>query len=83
MADKTIISQFDGVMVRVGQRFHRVDRGALVPDNADADHVQVLQERGMVVEGEPFAGLTHETVGPVAFDVAEDAKSSKSGGKAS
>jgi hypothetical protein len=67
------ISQFDGTLVRVGNEVKRFDRGAEVPDYADKDHVRLLEERGMVADGEPFTGLTHVTTGPVAFDVDEDA----------
>jgi hypothetical protein len=52
-----LISQYDGTMVKVGNSFRRVDKGAVVPDGADEDHVAVLLERGMVAEGEPATGF--------------------------
>lgn len=72
------ISQYDGTHVKVGERLERFDKGSALPDHADAEHVKLLEERGMVADGEPAAGLTHESVGPVRFDVVEDAKSSRS-----
>lgn len=76
---KQNVSVFDGTLVRVGNKVERFDRGAAIPEHADENHVAILKERGMVIEGEPFAGLTHESTGPVAFDVDEDAKSTKRG----
>ena len=75
---KSFISLFDGTLVRVGQEVKRFDRGAAIPEYADEAHVALLVDRAMLGEGEPTVGLTHETVGPVAFDVEEDAKSSRS-----
>lgn len=40
-------------MVKVGERFVTLDKNAAVPAGADPDHVQVLIDRGMIVEGEP------------------------------
>ena len=69
------VSMFDGTLVRVGNEVKRFDRGAEIPDYADQDHVKLLEERGMVEDGEPFAGVA-PSGGPVAFDVEEDAKRS-------
>jgi hypothetical protein len=68
------VSKYDGTMVKVGLRMERVDKGAPVPELADAEHVKLLEERGMVADGEVLAGLTHETHGPAPFDVDEDAE---------
>jgi len=57
MANKQLVSQYDGTMVKVGQSFRRVDKGAAVPEGADEEHVAVLLERGMVAEGKPTAGF--------------------------
>lgn len=57
MTTKTNVSQYDGTLVKVGATYVRVDRGAAVPDNADAAHVALLVERGMVAKGEPAAGF--------------------------
>lgn len=70
---KVKVSQFDGTLVRVGNEVKRFDRGAEIPEYADQDHVKLLEERGMVADGEPFAGLAAPSDGPVAFDVDEDA----------
>lgn len=67
-----LVSQYDGTMVKVGETFRRVDKGAAVPDGADKDHVQMLLDRGMVAEGEPDAGFV-DPGGVRAFDVAADA----------
>lgn len=75
MTDKTLVSQYDGVSVKVGDHYARVDRGAAVPDDADADHVKLLKDRGLVAEGEPVAGVD-VPVGPAPFDVDEDAAKS-------
>lgn len=66
------VSQFDGTLVHVGNEVKRFDKGAEIPDHADAEHVKLLEERGMVAEGEPVAGVAPAD-GPVAFDVDEDA----------
>lgn len=58
MADKTLVSQYDGTTVKVGDTFRRYDKGAVVPPEADADHVKVLVDRGMLAEGEAVAGAT-------------------------
>lgn len=58
MADKTLISQYDGTHVKVGDALVRVDRGGAVPPGADPDHVQVLIDRGMVKEGKVVGGVT-------------------------
>lgn len=82
MADKVKVSQYDGTHVKVGNRLERFDKGAAIPEYADPEHVKLLEERGMVADGEPFGGLT-ATPGPVAFNVEEDASKSKSSGKSS
>jgi hypothetical protein len=74
---KVKVSQYDGTMVKVADRMVRFDKGAALPDHADSDHVKLLEERGMVVDGDPVAGLVAPS-GPVAFDVEEDAKASRS-----
>lgn len=57
MANTGYVSQYDGTLVKIGGTYRRVDKGAAVPDGADAEHVAVLVERGMLVEGEPAAGF--------------------------
>lgn len=57
MADKTLISNYDGTLVKVGDRLRRVDKGAAVPAGADVDHVKLLLDRGMVSKGEPVGGI--------------------------
>lgn len=75
------ISKYDGTHVRVAGRIERFDKGAAIPEHADAEHVKMLEERGMVEDGEPTAGLAVPS-GPVAFDVDADAAAAKSkGGK--
>lgn len=80
MADskKKLISLFDGTLVHIGNEVKRFDLGAEIPDYADQNHVELLKQRGMVGEGEPSTGLTHQSTGPVAFDVDQDAKASRS-----
>jgi hypothetical protein len=75
---KQLISLFDGTLVRLGNEVKRFDFGAAIPDYADENHVKLLQERGMIGEGDAQVGLTHVSSGPVAFDVEEDAKASRS-----
>lgn len=70
MADKTYVSRYDGTMVKVGNRYQTVNKGAAVPDGADADHVAVLAERGMVAEGEPAAGFILDDDAQPPFDPA-------------
>lgn len=57
MADKQLISQYDGTHVKVGDRFVRIDKGVAVPSGADEDHLAVLVERKMLAEGKPVAGF--------------------------
>lgn len=73
---KTKVSQYDGTMVKVGERFERFDKGSALPDNADPEHVELLEQRGMVADGEPVAGLAVPT-GPAPFDVEADAAESE------
>lgn len=56
-AAKTLISLVDGVFVRVEGRLRRIDKGAPVPQGADAAHVKVLRSRGLVDVGEQTAGF--------------------------
>jgi len=76
MADKSLISKLDGVLVKVGSRLHRVDKGAAVPDGADADHVEVLARRGLVVEGTPDAGFAADPDAAPPFQAPKPAKKS-------
>jgi hypothetical protein len=79
MASKQFISQYDGLHVKVGETFQRVDKGGAIPDAADADHVQVLADRGMVAEGDVVAGFVDLQPNP---PVDGDAKSSAKPGPA-
>lgn len=76
----SLISLFDGTLVRIGNEVKRFDAGALIPDYADEAHVALLKERQMIGDGVPAAGIALPT-GPVPFDVDAEAKASK--GKAS
>jgi hypothetical protein len=71
MTGKQVISQYDGTMVKVGRSFRRVDKGGALPDEADADHVKVLLDRGMVAEGEPTAGFVESDPVPPPFTVVD------------
>lgn len=53
-------------MVKVGDRLETLARGAAVPEGADPDHVALLVERGMLVEGEP-TGFEHDPDIPPPF----------------
>lgn len=77
MADKTYVSQYDGTMVRVGQSYVTVPKGAAVPDGADEEHVAVLVERGMVAEGEPVAGFVLDDDAQPPFQPPAEEKSSR------
>jgi len=71
MTDKTLVSQYDGTLVKVGEQFVRVDKGGAVPPGADEAHVKVLENRGMVKEGEVSAGFVTDPDTPAPFQVAE------------
>ena len=77
-SNKVKVSQYDGTHVKVGDRYERFDKGSAIPDHADADHVKLLEDRGMVADGEAFGGLAVENLGPAPFNVDEDAKASRS-----
>lgn len=51
MADK-LIAAIDGVMVKAGGQFRTLYKDADVPEGADADHVKVLVDRGLLVKAE-------------------------------
>lgn len=66
MAD-TLISAYDGTLVKVGDRLRRVDKGGAVPPGADKDHVKLLVGRGMLVKGEPVGGVQSDPDAPPPF----------------
>ncbi|MCW2496342.1 hypothetical protein [Jatrophihabitans sp.] len=59
-------------MVKVGDTYVTVAKGGAVPANADADHVALLAERGLIVEGEP-SGFETDPDTPPPFKVAKQA----------
>lgn len=66
---KQLIAAIDGVMVKVGGEYRTLYKDGAVPDGADADHVKVLVDRGLLVDA------------PAEPD-AEDAKPAKAAAKA-
>lgn len=81
MAGKTLVSQYDGTMVKVGDRYRTVNKGGALPEGADPEHVKVLQDRGMVAEGEPESGIVvpASTEPPFQPPKARHSSSAKSG----
>lgn len=49
MASKTFAA-IDGVLLKVGDRITSLYKDAVVPADADAEHVKVLTDRGLLVE---------------------------------
>lgn len=72
MAEKIMVSCYDGTMVKVGDRMVRFDKGAAIAPGADEDHVKVLLERGMVEEGEPSGGFAHDPTAQAPFKVDDE-----------
>jgi hypothetical protein len=80
MADnETLISFYDGVTVRVGGSFQRVDRGGAVPAGADPDHVKLLVDRKLVGKGKPVGGVAFDPHVPPPFVGVEETRSAGSG----
>lgn len=78
MADKvSYVSCYDGTMVRVGQSFVTVPRGAAVPPGTDEGHLAVLIERGMVAEGEPVSGFVLDDDAQPPFEPPTEEKSGR------
>lgn len=48
---KQLVAERDGVLVKVGNRLANLYEGGAVPEGADADHVKLLKDRGLLVEG--------------------------------
>lgn len=50
MANKARVAATDGVMVKVGDRYVSLYKDVPVPEGADAEHLAVLEERGLIVD---------------------------------
>lgn len=48
---KQKVAAYDGVMVKAGGQFRTLFKDGAVPEGADADHVKVLVDRGLLVDG--------------------------------
>jgi hypothetical protein len=49
---KNLIAERDGVMLKIGNEIRQLYKDGAVPEGADAAHVQLLVDRGLLVEAE-------------------------------
>lgn len=65
MGDSNLVAERDGVLLKVGNEIRSLYKGGAVPSGADPAHVKLLQDRGLLVEGDAPDG-EHDTDGPPA-----------------
>lgn len=77
-----LVAAIDGVLVKVANEVRQLFAGASVPDAADADHVKMLTDRGLLVEAEDQgAPVEDHSDAPAAPDAAAAGASTDSAPK--
>lgn len=52
MSNKNLVASSDGVLLKVGDRIQSLYKGGGVPNGADQAHVDLLVDRGLLVEAD-------------------------------